>query len=65
MLGICTGAFFALLLLCLVIAFLLCAALSYVLGADLRSVPYAVLLWLTPICYALTKRFFYPGRKNI
>ena len=41
-----------------------CSVPLSMLGSDLRSVPYAVLLWLTPICYALTKRFFYPGRKN-
>ena len=39
-----------------------CSVPLAMLGSDLRSVPYAVLLWLTPICYALTKRFFYPGR---
>lgn len=39
-----------------------CSVPLAMLGSDLCSVPYAALLWLTPICYALTKRFFYPGR---
>lgn len=42
-----------------------CSVPLSMLGSDMRSVPYAVLLWLTPICYALTKRIFYPRRKNI
>lgn len=41
-----------------------CSVPLSMLGSDARSVPYAALLWLTPICYALTKRFFYSGRKT-
>lgn len=41
-----------------------CSVPLAMLGSDVRSVPYAVLLWLTPLCYALTKRFFYSGRKS-
>ena len=40
-----------------------CSVPLSMLGSNVRSVPYAVLLWLTPLCYAVTKRFFYPGRK--
>lgn len=40
-----------------------CSVPLAMLGSDLRSVPYAVLLWLTPVCYGLTKRIFFPGRK--
>ncbi len=29
------------------------------LGADARALPFALLLWLTPLCYLFTKRFFY------
>lgn len=39
-----------------------CSVPLAMLGSDLRSIPYAVLLWATPLCYGLTKRFFYPGR---
>ncbi|MBR2131900.1 MAG: hypothetical protein IJ955_05045 [Oscillospiraceae bacterium] len=35
------------------------------LGSDLHSIPYAVLLWCTPLCYSFTKRFFYPRRVNV
>ncbi len=42
-----------------------CSVPLSMLGSDLRSVPYAVLLWLTPLCYALTKRLIYPGRNLI
>ncbi|MBR3704223.1 MAG: hypothetical protein IKM11_01875 [Oscillospiraceae bacterium] len=42
-----------------------CSVPLSMLGCDARSVPYAVLLWLTPLCYALTKPFFYPGRKPV
>ena len=41
-----------------------CSVPLAMLGSDLRSVPYAVLLWATPLCYGLTKRFFFPGRKQ-
>lgn len=39
-----------------------CSVPLAMLGSDLSAVPYAVLLWVTPLCYGLTKRFFYPGR---
>ena len=41
-----------------------CSVPLAMLGSDLRSVPYAVLLWITPLYYGFTKRFFYPGRKK-
>ena len=40
-----------------------CSVPLAMLGSDLRSIPYAVLLWITPLCYGFTKRFFYPGRR--
>lgn len=40
-----------------------CSVPLAMLGSDLRSIPYAVLLWSTPLCYGLTKRYFFPGRK--
>lgn len=40
-----------------------CSVPLAMLGSDLRAIPYAVLLWATPLCYGLTKRFFYPVRK--
>lgn len=39
-----------------------CSVPLAMLGSDLRSIPYAVLLWLTPLCYGFTKRPFYPRR---
>ena len=39
-----------------------CSVPLAMLGSDLRSIPYAVLLWLTPLCYGFTKRLFYPRR---
>ncbi len=41
-----------------------CSVPLSMLGADLTSIPYAVLLWLTPLTYGLTKKLFYPGRKT-
>ena len=38
-----------------------CSIPLSMLGADSRAVPYAVLLWSTPLCYFFTKRWFYPG----
>ena len=38
-----------------------CSIPLSMLGADSRAVPYAVLLWMTPLCYFFTKRWFYPG----
>ena len=40
-----------------------CSVPLAMLGSDLRFIPYAVLLWSTPLCYGLTKRYFFPGRK--
>lgn len=40
-----------------------CSLPLAMLGSDLRSIPYAVLLWSTPLCYGLTKRHFFSGRK--
>ena len=37
-----------------------CSVPLAMLGSDLRSIPYAVLLWATPLCYGLTKRYFFP-----
>ena len=41
-----------------------CSVPLAMLGADMRSLPYAALLWLTPPVYGLTKKLFYPGRKT-
>ncbi|MCI8440055.1 MAG: sodium:proton antiporter [Oscillospiraceae bacterium] len=37
-----------------------CSIPLAMLGADARALPCAALLWLTPVCYWLTKRHFYP-----
>ena len=37
-----------------------CSIPLAMLGADYGAVGYAFLLWLIPICYVFTKRFFYP-----
>ena len=37
-----------------------CSIPLAMLGAHARALPYAALLWLTPVCYWLTKRHFYP-----
>ena len=35
------------------------------LGSGVEALPYALLLWLIPLCYLPTKRWFYPnGRKE-
>lgn len=39
-----------------------CSIPLAMLGADSRALLYALLLWLIPICYLFTKRFFYPRR---
>ena len=41
-----------------------CSVPLSMLRADVRAVPYGLLLWLTPLCYAFTKRRFYPERKT-
>ena len=33
------------------------------LGASARAIPYAVLLYMIPLCYGLTKRHFYPRKE--
>ena len=38
-----------------------CSIPLAMLGADGRALPYAALLWLTPVCYLFTKRHFYPS----
>ena len=34
------------------------------MGAGYGAVPYAVLLWLIPVCYLPTKRWFYPDNRK-
>lgn len=41
-----------------------CSVPLSMLRADVGAVPYGLLLWLTPLCYAFTKRWFYPERKT-
>lgn len=36
-----------------------CSVPLAVLGADLRALGYAFLLWLIPLCYLGTKRYFF------
>ena len=38
-----------------------CSIPLAMLGADTGAVPYALLLWLIPICYVFTKRRYYPA----
>ena len=38
-----------------------CSVPLSMMGVDSRALLYAWLLWLIPICYLFTKRFFYPG----
>lgn len=37
-----------------------CAVPLQMLGADLTAIPYCLLLWLIPVCYGLTRRWFFP-----
>jgi len=37
-----------------------CSVPLSMLGANAAAVPYGCLLWLTPLCYLFTKKFFYP-----
>ena len=39
-----------------------CSIPLTMLGASYGAVGYALLLWLIPLCYLFTKRFFYPPR---
>ena len=32
------------------------------MDAGTAAIPYAVLLYMIPLCYGLTKKWFYPGR---
>ena len=41
-----------------------CSVPLAMLGADFHAIPYAVLLWVTPLCYGLTKHHFFPGGNN-
>ncbi len=34
------------------------------LGATARAIPYAVLLYAIPLCYGLTKKYFYPPKEK-
>ena len=38
-----------------------CSIPLAMLGAATGAVPYALLLWLIPICYVFTKRRYYPA----
>ncbi len=40
-----------------------CSTPLEMMGADASAVPYGVLLWLIPLCYLFTKRYFYPKKK--
>ena len=42
-----------------------CSIPLAMLGADYGAVGYAFLLWLIPICYVFTKRFFYPPKAQV
>lgn len=42
-----------------------CSIPLAMLGADAKALPYAALLWLTPLCYLFTKRRFYPASQNV
>lgn len=35
------------------------------LGSDAGAIPYALLLWLIPICYLFQKRLFYPAALTV
>ena len=37
-----------------------CSIPLAMLGADGRAIPYALLLWLIPLCYLFTKGWYYP-----
>ncbi len=39
-----------------------CSTPLEMMGADSRAIPFAFLLWLIPMCYLFTKRFFYRGK---
>ncbi len=39
-----------------------CSIPLAMLGAGMGAIPYACLLWLTPVCYLFTKRWFYPEK---
>ncbi len=37
-----------------------CSTPLEMMGADSSAIPFAFLLWLIPLCYCATKRYFYP-----
>ena len=39
-----------------------CSVPLTMLGADFSAVPYACYLYLIPLCYLFTKRFFFPAK---
>ena len=41
-----------------------CSIPLVMLGVDERAIPYAVLLYMIPLVYGLTKRWVYPARKQ-
>lgn len=41
-----------------------CSVPLAMLGADALALPYACLLWLTPVCYLFTKKWFYPVKTS-
>ena len=41
-----------------------CSIPLAMLGSDAGALPYACLLWLTPVCYLFTKKHFYPARST-
>ncbi len=41
-----------------------CAVPLQMLGASLSAIPYCLLLWLIPLCYGLTRRWFFPPHAN-
>lgn len=41
-----------------------CSIPLAMLGSDHRAIPFAFLLWLIPLCYLFTKKFFYPTAKK-
>ncbi len=41
-----------------------CSTPLEMMGADSSAIPFAFLLWLIPLCYLFTKRWFYPRKKT-
>lgn len=40
-----------------------CSIPLAMLGVGSGAIVYGVLLWITPLCYLVTKRYFYPGKE--